>query len=557
MDHKPSRFPLHFQILIALVLGTVLGLLFNSGSTKLPDSEVTVTASPDGKIAVAEMRGEVNIDTQNYKDTKSAELALADLKSTFESLQPQTPTTLNVVNRTATFLLKGDGAEVTYIRDYSPKDKPEIRQRVLTTKSFSERNALVETFPELAPSFDAARSGLGQYIVSFAKFLGDIFLRLLKMVTVPLIATSLISGMAGLGQSHSFGKMFGYTLFYYATTSMLAITTGIIMVNIFNPGVGVTLPGGGSAVVQENANTLTSILINLIESMIPTNPIASLANGDFLSIITFSILIGMMIATIGGDLGTRLATFFTDLFEVMMRLTMLIIALAPVGVLGLMLYATATQGLSIFLTLGWYMLTVVCALSIHAFVVLPLIVHFFSRHNPFEYLKALSPALMTAFSTASSNATLPLTMNCVENRAGISNKVSSFVLPLGATINMDGTALYEAVAVLFIAQATPGFEMTLSAQILVAVTALLASVGAAGIPHAGLVMMAIVLQAVGLPMESQGIILAVDRILDMARTTVNVWSDSCGCAVVESISGTAPASPDPEPQSSSSSGILS
>jgi Na+/H+-dicarboxylate symporter len=178
------------------------------------------------------------------------------------------------------------------------------------------------------------------------------------------------------------------------------------------------------------------------------------------------------------------------------------------------------------------MLTVACALAFHAMITLPMIVKFVARRDPMEFAKAMSPALLTAFSSASSNGTLPLTLASVEDRAGVSNRVSSFVLPLGATINMDGTALYEAVAVLFIAQLYHGHNLPITEQILVAFTALLASVGAAGIPHAGLVMMVIILQAVKLPVEMQGIIIAVDRVLDMCRTSVNVWSDSCGCAVI-------------------------
>ena len=196
-----------------------------------------------------------------------------------------------------------------------------------------------------------------------------------------------------------------------------------------------------------------------------------------------------------------------------------------------MLAVTATEGISIFGTLGWYMLSVACALAIHAVIVLPMILRFVAQRNPLQYARALSPALLTAFSSASSNATLPLTLTCVEQRAGISNRVGSFVLPLGATINMDGSALYEVVAVLFIAQFS-GHDLSVAQQVVVAITALLASIGAAGIPHAGLVMMVIILQAVGLPTESQGLIIAVDRVLDMCRTAVNVWSDSCGCAVV-------------------------
>jgi Na+/H+-dicarboxylate symporter len=212
---------------------------------------------------------------------------------------------------------------------------------------------------------------------------------------------------------------------------------------------------------------------------------------------------------------------------------MFIISLAPIGVLAFMVYAVSSQGIEIFKILSWYMAAVFLALLIHAVVILPCLLKFVAQRSPLEFARAMSPALMTAFSTASSNGTLPLTMSCVEENAEISNEVSSFVLPLGATINMDGTALYEAVAVLFIAQAYTGEVMPLSQQLVVAITALLASIGAAGIPHAGLVMMAIVLQAVGLPLEAQGVIIAVDRVLDMCRTSVNVWSDSCGCAVIE------------------------
>jgi proton glutamate symport protein len=183
------------------------------------------------------------------------------------------------------------------------------------------------------------------------------------------------------------------------------------------------------------------------------------------------------------------------------------------------------------------MLTVAVALAVHAAVTLPLILRFVARRSPWQFARAMSPALLTAFSSASSNGTLPLTLDCVESRGGVRNRVGSFVLPLGATINMDGTALYEAVAVLFIAQLHFGHDLPLAQQIVVCVTALLASVGAAGIPHAGLVMMAIILQAVGLPAESQGIILAVDRVLDMGRTAVNVWSDSCGAAVIDALEG--------------------
>jgi Na+/H+-dicarboxylate symporter len=303
------------------------------------------------------------------------------------------------------------------------------------------------------------------------------------------------------------------------------------MVNLIRPGLRGNLNfGRGEA--PDVGGKLGEVLFRQVETMIPSNPIAALANGNFLSIICFSLAFAVFAILVGGRTADRLRDLFSDGFEVMMAMTMAIIKLAPIGVFFLMLYATATQGPAVFQSLAWYMLAVLCALAMHAFITLPLILKFVARRRPHKFAQAMSPALLTAFSSASSNGTLPLTLACVEERAGISNRVSSFVLPLGATVNMDGTALYEAVAVLFIAQVHFGANLPLQSQIIVAITALLASIGAAGIPHAGLVMMVIILQAVGLPVEMQGIIIAVDRVLDMCRTSVNVWSDSCGCAVV-------------------------
>ena len=272
-----------------------------------------------------------------------------------------------------------------------------------------------------------------------------------------------------------------------------------------------------------------------IEAAIPSNPLAAITQPNFLSIIAFTIIFGVFALRVGGTTVTRLQELTNAGLEVMMAITTAIIRLAPFGVFFLITAVLATQGSSVFKSLGWYVLTVTAALVFHACITLPLILKIIAKRQPLEYARAMSPALLTAFSSASSNGTLPVTMTSVEQRAGISNRTGSFVLPLGATINMDGTALYEAVAVLFIAQLHYGYNLPLSQQIIVAITALLASIGAAGIPHAGLVMMVIILQAVGLPLEMQGIILAVDRVLDMARTSVNVWSDSCGCAVVEAL----------------------
>jgi len=382
---------------------------------------------------------------------------------------------------------------------------------------------------------------LPQTVATYGKGIGDVFLRLLSMIVAPLILASLVSGIANAGSLGGLRRMGTRTLAYYIGTSMIAIVTGIITFNVIRPGANASdalkklsstaVPSGVAAGGQSLATTMWNQVFNLI----PSNPFAALAdpsNKSVLGVIFFALMFGAFITVVGGDTGSRLTKLFDDAFAVMMRMTMFIIKTAPIGVFGFMLYATAGAGLGVFKALAWYMLTVAIALSVHAFVTLPLLLVLLARRSPWAYFKSMMPAVLTAFSTASSNATLPLTITCVEERANISNRISAFVLPLGATINMDGTALYEAVAVLFIAQVS-GLDLGLGQQCVVAITALLASIGAAGIPHAGTVMMVVVLGAVGLPIESVGLILAVDRVLDMYRTSVNVWSDSTACAVID------------------------
>ncbi|HHH31133.1 MAG TPA: dicarboxylate/amino acid:cation symporter [Polyangiaceae bacterium] len=373
-------------------------------------------------------------------------------------------------------------------------------------------------------------------VAEVGEAIGGLFLSLLKMIVVPLIITSLITGVTGIGDPRKLGRLGARTFAYYMATSAMAITVGIVVVNLVQPGAGMglgvlTLDTSASASVHDAETSLGVILWNQLTGMIPHNPVQATAEGDMLPVIFFTLLFGLFVSITGGEHAERLRGLFESGFAVMMRMTMAIISLAPIGVFGFMLYAAAGSGLSAFAALGKYMLAVALGLAVHAFLVLPALLTVVGRRSPWAFAKAMSPALLTAFSTASSNATLPLTMTSIEERAGVSNRVGSFVLPLGATVNMDGTALYEAVAVLFIAQAH-GMHLSLSAQIVVAVTALLASIGAAGIPHAGTVMMVVVLDAVGLPADAVGLILAVDRVLDMCRTTVNVWSDSVAAAVV-------------------------
>lgn len=382
-------------------------------------------------------------------------------------------------------------------------------------------------------AFLSRQLGFEAFILDYVSVLGTIFLRALKMIIVPLIVSSIISGVTGIGSAENFGRLSLKTFAYYISTSLLAILTGLILVNLIRPGVGAEL---GFEQIPENLQSNVDKLGDTILGIIPTNPLAAMANGDILPTIFFSLLFGLFITRVSDPYRTQLTDFFQGIFEVMMKLTHFIILFAPIGVFALIAKIVAQTGTDVFFPLAGYMVSVIGALLIHAFITLPSLLVFIGQISPKAHFQAMSAALLTAFSTSSSSATLPLTMDSVENNSGASNKVSSFVLPLGATINMDGTALYECVAAIFIAQVY-GIELTFLQQFIVVFTALLASIGAAGIPMAGLVMITIILRAVGLPLEGLGLILAVDRILDMMRTSVNVWSDSCGTVIIAKSEG--------------------
>ena len=372
--------------------------------------------------------------------------------------------------------------------------------------------------------------------VNYVIWMGDLFLRALRMIIVPLILTSIVSGVANIGDAQNLGRLGLKTFAYYISTSFFAILTGLILVNIIQPGVGADL--GLKSEVPELTAT-SGDLGDIIMRMVPTNIFDSLASSDMLSIIFFSILFGYFITRIGEKYKQMLTNIFNGGFEVMMKITHFIIKFTPLGILGIVAGVVAEQTnnlVSLINSLGLYMSAVLLGLIFHAFITLPLIIKLVAKVNPLLHAKAMSAPLLTAFSTSSSSATLPLTLDAVENNSGVSNKITSFVLPLGATVNMDGTALYECVAAIFIAQAY-GIELGFLMQMVVVITALLASIGAAGIPMAGLVMISVILSAIGLPLEGVGLILAVDRLLDMCRTTVNVWSDSCGAVTIAKTEG--------------------
>ena len=371
--------------------------------------------------------------------------------------------------------------------------------------------------------------------VKYISWMGDLFLRALMMVIVPLILSSIISGIANIGNAENLGRLGLKTLSYYLATSTFAILTGLFFVNIIQPGVGADL---GFVAEVEGLDVARDSFGQTLLKMIPTNVFEAFANGRMLSIIFFSILFGFFITRTGEKSSKLLTGFFNATFDVMMKITMFVIRFTPYGVFGIVALQVSETGniAELGAHMGIYMLTVFIGLVVHVTVTLPVLTRLLGRVNPFKHFKVLTTPLLTAFSTSSSSATLPLTMQAVEDNDGVSNKISSFTLPLGATINMDGTALYECVAAMFIAQAY-GVDLTILQQIIVVITALLASIGAAGIPMAGLVMITVVLSTIGLPLEGVGLILAVDRILDMFRTATNVWSDSCGAVIIAKSEG--------------------
>lgn len=400
-------------------------------------------------------------------------------------------------------------------------------------------------------------------IASVGESAGQLFLALLNMVVVPLIFTSLVGSITGLAGTGADLRRLGLrTVSYYLLTSFLAIAVGIAIVNLVRPGDGVdygllmeaargeleTLGKSAPDVTETAAGGAWGALGDVVFRMVPTNIVeASSSNRSILSVIFFAVCFGVAAVTTGGVARERVHGLADSVFQIMITLTNGVLLTAPIGIFGYVLYVTASTGLALAGSLAWYMFAVALALSIHAFITLPALLWGLTRRNPLEYASAMKDGLLTAFSTASSSGTLPLTMQLASTRGRVPERVVSFTLPLGATVNMDGTALYEAVAVLFVAQMRG--DLDLSQQIVVAVTALLASVGAAGIPHAGTVMMVIVMGAVGLPTDAVLVILAVDRVLDMGRTTVNVWSDAVGAAIVAHFE---PALPVPDPMETAS-----
>jgi len=374
---------------------------------------------------------------------------------------------------------------------------------------------------------------IGEPIVPVAEPMQDLFLRLLRMAILPLVITSIVSAVIQVGSSKGLGKISLRTITYYLTTSVLAILTGQVLVNVFKPGKGAKI---GLLETPEGIGVVDQGFGDLLLNIIPENPFEAMANGDVLPVIFFSLLFGFFVTQLKIDQRNLLGNVFQAAFEAMMKLTSFVIWTAPIGVFGIIAGIVARTGFDAFASLGKFFLVVIAGLSVHFFITLPLILKFVGKMSPAKHFRGMLSALLTGFSTCSTIVTLPLTLKAVTEVSGASKKAAGFVLPIGATINMDGTALYECVATIFIAQVY-GFDLGLAQQGIIVITAVLASIGAASIPMSGFVMLTIILNAVGLPLEGVALILAVDRILDMFRTTVNVYSDSVGAVVISRLEG--------------------
>ena len=380
--------------------------------------------------------------------------------------------------------------------------------------------------------------------MSIFNYIGTMFLNALKMIIVPLITASIIIGVAGIGSGGNLGALGGKTLLFYASTTLAAILVGLVIINVVGPGYVDGEPAKDLLALEASTADLEATVAgkgagdvaNIFLRMVPPNILKAAVEGQMLGVIFFSILFGYFMTHLDNEYAEPLYKFWNGVFHVMMRMTEWIMLFAPIGVFGLVAGVIAKAGYKATGPLAVFSLAVLAALAVHALVTLPLLLRFVGRVSPFKTMRAAAQPMLTAFSTASSSATLPVTMDAVEDEVGVSNKVSSFVLPLGATVNMNGTALYECAAAMFIAQAY-GLELTFGVQFSIVAIALMTSIGVAGVPSASLVAIAIILGAIGLPIEALGVLLVFDRILDMARTSINVWGDVSCATIVARLEG--------------------
>lgn len=482
------KIPLHYQILIALILGSVFGAVFHISSNVL--------------IIEFAQKTKKNVEIINWHKvffTDSSDLNIAQFDSSGQS-------------------------KIIHFFD-SYKNKSEIVLNVqLINKSLQYRGI---------KSIRKEKT-----IATVIKPIGDIFIRLLSMLAIPLVISSLVVGAASLGDIKKLGRIGIKTFSLFMATTFIAITIGLVLANVIAPGDKIGIESKEKLFETYSNYNLTTPgqkpeidIIDFFVNMVPKNAFYSISSGDMLQIVFFVVFFGISLTFVSADLRNPVIAFFNGASETLIKMVDFVMFIAPLGVFALISSTVAGFGFDILSTLIWYILTVILGLVLHfTFIYLPL-VKFGAKVSIKKYIQGMRNAQAIAFTTSSSAATLPVTMECVEENLGVSKKIAGFVLPLGATINMDGTALYQAVATIFIAQVY-GIDLNLSQQITIVITAVLASIGTAPVPGVGIIMLVMILESVNVPAAGIGLILGVDRILDMARTVNNVMGDSSTALVV-------------------------
>ncbi|MFK7930024.1 MAG: dicarboxylate/amino acid:cation symporter [Myxococcota bacterium] len=491
---------LHTKILIGMFIGVLLGLLFGPNGFVLPHDGVQIV---DAGVLIRESASDTADPAPLSERTRKAVV----IGETPEWIEVQWALSAPELVR-----LRNDGAAGS---------KTAIPGQVLTG------------FVPNDPAVSERYSTWGAAIVGVAEVVGQVFLRLIRMVVIPLVFLSLVVGVASLGDLRSLGRLGSRTLGFFFVSTLIALTIGVGLANLAQPG-ALLSDADKERLLRSFADDAGAKLskaadapgfLDQIVQVIPTNPIAAMAEGDMLQIIVFAALFGIALTFMKTDRAAPVVDLFDRLNDAMIMLVHMAMTLAPYGVAALLFKVAGTTGLTVLLALLGYALVVVVGLLLHMVLTYGLVVTFGARLNPFKFMLALREALLVAFSTSSSSATLPVTKECVEENMNVSPRISSFVLPLGATVNMDGTALYQGVAALFIAQIyTDGLDLT--QQLTIVGSATLASVGAAGVPGAGMITLVMVLTAVGVPAEGLALVLGIDRLLDMFRTMVNVTGDA-------------------------------
>lgn len=361
---------------------------------------------------------------------------------------------------------------------------------------------------------------------------GSLFINALKMLVIPLIASSLVVAVMSIGGGRDFGRLFGRLVMWVVITSLIATLIGLAMVNLVQPGAGTHIvPPSSASPISPVATSGAQDVLHTLLAIVPANPLAAAVNDQLVGVVFFSVLFGVFAVQLPKTQAQVVSTLAQAVFGTMIGMARWVLRFAPAGVFLLLLNALLIYGFGMLLQLGAYIVTVLAGLLVHALVVLPLVVFLFAKRSPRWLFQAVAPAVMTAFSTASSKAALPLTMDALENKAGVPERISRFALPLSATLNMNGSALYECVAAIFIAQLY-GIPLGFSGQLVVVLVSLLTTLGLSGMPGAGVIGLTTVLAAAGLPADGLALVLAVDRLLDMSRTAVNVWGDACVTTVI-------------------------